>query len=425
MEQPRQIGKYSVIGVAGEGNMGTVYLGHDPFSDEHVALKVCPVTAGSGFKIARKLFFNEAKTAGGLEHPNILSIRDAGEHDGLPYIVMEYVDGADTLRSHVDPANLLPLPRVIELLYQCAKALDYAHRRGVIHRDIKPSNIMLTRDGTVKIGDFGIAHNALSDETQLMGVLGSPRYMSPEQIREEDLNHQTDLYSLGVIAYELVTGRPPFLARNISQLVRKIVEEEPPPVTTLRPEVPQALAAIIARAMAKRLEDRYEYGHEMAADLASLFGSLDHGRPMPGPEERFRIARELAFFNDFSDAELREVLDAAGWREARPGATIMAERAAGDAFYVLASGEASVQVNGVEVGVLTKGECLGEMAILTQGVRGASVLATEECLLLRIDYRLIERATMGCQLRFNQVFLRTLIERLARTNARLADALAG
>lgn len=423
MPEPQQIGKYHIIGVAGHGNMGTVYVGHDPFSDTHVAIKVCSVTADSGFKIARKLFFNEAHTAGGLDHPNILSVLDAGEQDGQPYIVMEYLDGGDTLRSHVTPDTRLPLPRVIEVLYQCAKALDYAHRRGVIHRDIKPSNIMLTREGSVKIGDFGIAQHALSDETQLMGMMGSPRYMSPEQVREEDLTHQSDLFSLGVVAYELVTGKPPFAGRTIAQLVRRIVNDEPAPLASLRPDAPDGLAAIIAKAMSKNLASRYEYAHEMAADLASLFGSMDHGTPAPSARERFESVRGLAFFNDFSDAELNEVLAAGTWRDVRAGTTVVAENEPGTAFYVLVNGEASAQLGGVEVGPLLKGECFGEMAVLTQQPRGASVVASEECTLLRIDGRQIERATMACQLRLNQVFLRTLLQRLARTNARLAKAL--
>jgi hypothetical protein len=423
MPAPQQIGKYHIVGVAGQGNMGTVYVGHDPFSDANVAIKVCSVTAGSGFKIARKLFFNEAHTAGGLDHPNILSVLDAGEQDGQPYIVMEYVDGGDTLRSHVTPETLLPLPRVIEVLYQCAKALDYAHRRGVIHRDIKPSNIMLTADGVVKIGDFGIAQHALSDETQLLGILGSPRYMSPEQVREEDLTHQSDLFSLGVVAYELVTGKPAFVGRSMAQLVRRIVNDEPAPVAGLRPQAPPGLAAIITKAMAKQLQSRYEYAHEMAADLASLVGSMDHSAPAPGAQEHFDALRPLAFFNEFSDSELGEVLAAGSWREVRPGATVIAENEPGTAFYLLVNGEASAQLDGVEVGLLLEGECFGEMAVLTQELRGASVVATEACTLLRIDGPQIERATMGCQLRLNQVFLRTLLRRLARTNARLAKAL--
>lgn len=423
MTTPVQIGKYTITGVAGRGNMAVVYIGHDPFTDQDVAIKVCPVTAGSGFKIARKLFFNEAHTAGSLEHPNILSVQDGGEHEGCPYIVMEYIDGADTLRSYICPSTLLPITRVVEILYQCAKALDYAHRRGVIHRDIKPSNIMLTRDGNVKIGDFGIAQYALSDQTQVMGMLGSPRYMSPEQIREEELTHQCDIFSLGVVAYELVTGAPPFVGKTIAQLVRRIVESEPTPVADLRPDVPAALPTLIARALAKNTSNRYEYAHEMAADLASLFGQLDHAHSPPSSEERFAQVRALAFFNEFSDAELQEVMQASTWRSAESGTTLLGEDTPASAFYILVSGAASVRVNNTEISRLFDGECFGEMAVISGKTRGASVIADDQCTLLRVDSRHIEHASSGCRLRFNEKFLQTLIERLSRSNERLAKLL--
>jgi len=282
MPRPRHVGKYTVVGVAGEGNMGTVYVGRDPSSDENVAIKIGPVTQGGDAKIARKLFFNEAHSAGSLDHPNILSILDAGEQDGMLYIVMEYVEGADTLRNHVSPENLLPLTRVIEILYQCSMALDHAHRGGVIHRDIKPSNIMLTRDGAVKIGDFGIAQHALSEETQVMGMLGSPRYMSPQQLDDDELNHQTDIYSLGVVAYELVTGQPPFVARTVAELARKVLHEEPASISAHRPDAPHGLARIVSKAMAKTCQARYQYADELAADLASLSGI----RAQPGANVR-------------------------------------------------------------------------------------------------------------------------------------------
>jgi len=174
-ETPRKLGKYTIIGVAGRGNMGVVYIAHDPYTDRKVAIKVCPLDADADShaqRVARKLFFNEAHTAGALDHPNILKIYDAGEDDGQPYIVMEHVDGGHTLQEHITPDTLLPVDRVVALVYQAAKGLDYAHRRGVIHRDIKPGNLMLASEQIVKIGDFGIAQYALSDATQVMGVLG-------------------------------------------------------------------------------------------------------------------------------------------------------------------------------------------------------------------------------------------------------------
>ena len=425
MKQAQQIGKYEILEVAGEGNMAVVYKGHDPFSDSDVAIKLCQATDDqSGGKLARKLFFNEAHTAGALDHPNILSILDAGEQDDQPYIVMEYVEGADTLRSYIQADTLLPITRVVEILYQCAKALDYAHRRGVIHRDIKPSNIMLTEDGQVKIGDFGIAEDALSDETQVMGMLGSPRYMSPEQVAESELNHQTDLYSLGVVAYELVTGSPPLLAKSIAQMVRKILEEDPVPVSDRRHDLPPKLVDIINKAMAKSISQRYEYGYEMAADLALLFGELDHGRGESAPVDHFKAARSLSFFNEFSDAEIKEVLEHSHWFSVTSDTTVIAENEAEDAFYIIASGEVGILYKGQQVAELGKGQCFGEIAVISHAQRTATVISREESLLIRINGRMLDRMSMGCQLRFNQVFLKTMITRLTESNERVAKGLS-
>lgn len=424
MQKITQLGKYEVLGVAGKGNMAVVYKAHDPFADRDVAIKLCQATADqSGGKIARKLFFNEAHTAGALDHPNILSVLDAGEQDNQPYIVMEYVEGADTLRSYIQPENLLPIPRVVEILYQCAKALDYAHRRGVIHRDIKPSNIMLTRDGQIKIGDFGIAEDALSDETQVMGMLGSPRYMSPEQVQEFDLNHQTDLYSLGVVAYELVTGSPPLLAKSIVQMVQKIIDDEPTPISEHRRDAPPKLVGVINKAMAKSIEQRYEYGYEMAADLAMLFGELDHGRTVSTPVDRFKTARGLAIFNEFSDAEIREILKHSRWFNVSPNTTVIDEKESEDAFYIIAAGTVSIGYKGQQVAELHQGQCFGEIAVINHAQRSASVTSLEESLLIRISGQMLERTSMSCQLRFNQVFLKTMIARLAFSNERIVNIL--
>ena len=162
--------------------MGVVYLAHDPFAERPVAIKLGSIpTSAEAARLSHRIFFNEARLAGLLKHPNILSVYDAGEEDGRPYIVMEYVDGSRTLKDHCQADSLLPLRRVVEIAFKCARALDYAHRAGVIHRDIKSSNILLTPSGDVKIADFGIARRLHSETTQVMGMVGSPRYMSPEQ----------------------------------------------------------------------------------------------------------------------------------------------------------------------------------------------------------------------------------------------------
>ncbi len=427
---PEKIGKYEVTALAGEGNMGVVYVAHDPFQDREVAVKVCRIpddTSSEIRKFARKMFYNEAHSAGVLKHPNILQIFDAGEEEGQPYIVMEYVEGGETLKSYTRKNNLLPIKSVVEIFYQCAKALDYAHRKGVIHRDIKPTNIMLTRNGEVKIADFGIAHNAAGESTQVMGMMGSPRYMSPEQVQEQEVTNKTDLYSLGIVAYELLTGKPPFLAKTIPQLVRKIIDDPAPSPREMRPELPPRLEEILDRVMQKKPERRHGSGQELAADLASVFGELDEIEPMGDTvkelthTKKFEIARELEFFNEFSDEELDETVRACSWQNYGAGELIVAEGAEDRAFFILAEGDVAVNIKEKEIATLSKGACFGEMGYLSKTRRTATIVAKDDVNVLKIDATLLDQTSVPCQLRFNQVLMRVLLERLAQTSDRLAQ----
>ena len=195
---PQSIGKYSILGIAGKGAQGVVYEGHDPFIDRKVAIKVWskkpkPDADEKEIHRMRRMFFNEAQTAGSLDHPQILRVYDAGEADGQLYIVMEFVDGSRNLRQHCDPRNLLPMEQVVAYIRDCALALEHAHANGVVHRDIKPANIMLNSAGEVKIVDFGIADRQRPDATKSRNHFGSPRYMSPEQARGDAFRTQSDL----------------------------------------------------------------------------------------------------------------------------------------------------------------------------------------------------------------------------------------
>ncbi len=419
----RHLGAYRILGHAGQGAMGVVYVAAAPGDGRRVAVKVCPIDAGAdarALKLARKLFFNEAHTASALSHPHILRVLDAGEHQGQPFIVMEYVEGGRTLKDHVQPETLLAPGDAARAVYQCACALDHAHGRGVIHRDVKPGNIMLTADGDAKIGDFGIAHYAFSDATQVMGMLGSPRYMSPEQAREEELTPATDLYSLGVVLYELLTGAPPFAARGIARLVMKILNEDPPPPTSHQPGLGAATDALLARALAKDPGARFASGRDFATAIAAVF---DDAAPAPGQhdaEGSFATARALRFFADFNDAELREVIDASAWLRCPDGTEVISEGRLEDTFYVIADGEVSVSRQGHELCRLGTGDCFGEMGYLAQRPRSAAITACGEVHLMRVAAARMEQASVHCRLRFDRVFLRTLIERLDHADTLLA-----
>jgi serine/threonine protein kinase len=427
MNIPEKLGKYEVIECVGRGSMGVVYAGHDPYADRKVAIKVCSISdenESQSSRLAKKLFFNEAHTTGSLDHPNILSVLDAGEDADRPYIVLEFLDGGDTLKRYIDKENLLSIERAVEILFQCAKALDYAHRRGVIHRDIKATNIMLTADGRVKICDFGIAQYSSGDQTQVMGLLGSPRYMSPEQAREEDVTAQTDIYSLGVVAYEMLTGKAPFAANGLSKLINQILHEDPTPVGDIRPEAPEQLEQIVAKAMAKDLDMRYQSGQEMAAELAGIFAHLEEPAEQPGDEDKFSTVRDLRFFNEFTDDEVNEVIGAAEWKQFQPLDSIVDEGTLEHSFFIIVSGDVAVVKNAKQISTLSKGDCFGEMSYVSKTQRSASIVAVSDVELLRIDAALMEQASTATQLRFNQIFLRTLIERLTSTSEELARYVA-
>ena len=217
---PDKIGKYAIINEVGRGSTGVVYLSHDPYYGRDVAIKVYAQDAGgddSRAKVSRKMFLSEAHMVGMLQHPNILPIYDAGEENGHCYIVTEHVHGARTLAAYCRPDNLLPVDDVVEIMFKCAKALHYSHSRGVIHRDIKPSNIMLTMDSDVRIIDFGIALVADSEISRIEGIAGSPSYMAPEQVQSGEITNRSDIYALGSVMYELLTGFRPFRAGNLTK----------------------------------------------------------------------------------------------------------------------------------------------------------------------------------------------------------------
>jgi serine/threonine protein kinase len=421
---PEKIGKYPVIGAAGSGNMGMVYIGYDPFHGRDVAIKVCrlsPEIDEETARVARKMFFNEAHMAGVLDHPNITRVLDAGEEHDEPYLVMEYVDGGKTLEFFCKPEQLLPLTTVAKVVFRCAKALDYAHRRGVIHRDIKPSNLMLTDDDNVKIGDFGVAQLPMNESTHVMGIMGSPLYMSPEQLRDEQLSGRTDLYSLGVVMFELLTGQQPFIAANFAQLMRKIINDAPPSLATLRPDLPESVVDIVNRALTKNPDDRYQSGSDFASDLVSAFPALAGDPVLQTDSDKLLMARKIALFNDFSDDELVEVLRVGAWEKYGPGGTIIKEGLDDYSFCILITGDVVVKKRGQDLTTLTAGDCFGEMGYLARSRRSASISALNDVCILRINETQMEQALDSVQARFNKVFLKTLVRRLEKTSDELTN----
>ncbi|MSR15045.1 MAG: cyclic nucleotide-binding domain-containing protein [Gammaproteobacteria bacterium] len=423
-ENPKKIGKYEVLDVLGRGAMGVVYRAHDPYVDRPVAIKLATQSdVESTQRVARRMFVNEARSAGRLDHPNVLKVYEAGEEDEQPYMVMEFIDGGDTLRNYCKSDKLLGIPVVMRIIRQSADALDYAHKHGVLHRDIKPANIMLTKDGVAKIGDFGIARRLGVDQTQIIGWFGSPLYMSPEQARDQDITSQSDLFSLGSVFYEMLIGAPPFAAKGLSGLIQKVVNEAPTPLTELRNDIPEQLWRIVKRMLEKDLSKRYKTGGEITADLDLLLNDSNTVPLVLSDEQKIARMTELGFFSGFTKNELKEVIKVALWQRYDVATTIFAEGTREHAFYVIADGAISISINGVRIDELETGECFGEMEYLVTGGRSATVVTNRETTVVKIERDFKEWASLPCQLRLSKVFQNVLIERLRSTTKELARSL--
>ncbi|MEW6690397.1 MAG: serine/threonine-protein kinase [Pseudomonadota bacterium] len=420
-----QIGKYPVVRYLGSGATSEVYLCHDPFAKRNVAVKLVSTELFNDperGKLYRKLFVTEASLAGKLQHPHICQIYDAVADESLHYIVMEYIDGG-TLEKFCAPERLLPIERIVEIVFKCTRALEFAHKMGITHRDIKPANILYTGETDVKITDFGAALIATGDSTQISAI-GSPAYMSPQQVKEHPLDHRTDIYSMGVVMYHLLTGRLPFQGSNNFSLIYQITSVEPQPPSSFRPEVPRSLDDIVRRAMAKDLEQRYAEWEEFSLDLANVF----RGEPVEAraqqfaDSDKFETLRALAFFEGFSDAELWEVARMSTWKSARAGEVLMKEGETGTFFCILAEGQVKVTKKAKLLNVLHAGESFGEMAYLQKSkpLRGADVTVMADAKIISVPTEKLDQASDACRHKFDRVFMALLVERLTMANIRLS-----
>jgi len=422
-----KVGKYEIIKEIGKGATSAVYQAYDPFQNRQVAIKVVfPEALGDKEHGRRykKLFVTEASLAGKLSHPHIVAIYDAAADEDGSYIVMEYVDGT-TLEQYTRADNLLPIQKIVEIAYKCARALEYASRQGVIHRDIKPANILLSGEADIKISDFGAALTMAAETTQVSGI-GSPAYMSPEQVKEQPLTYQTDIFSLGVVMFQLLTGRLPFKGANNYSMIYQIINVEPPRPIEVRPDIPPRVDAIVMRAVQKETTKRYQTWDEMAHDLATALGNEEKREQGFAESEKFDTLRKLEFFRLFSDVELWEVLRLATWHKEPRDTVLIQENDIGSSFFILVSGEVKVVKQERLLNVLKAGECFGEMAYLGKQKfqRSASIVALTDIAVIEIRAETLSKASDLCRHHFHGAFLELLVDRLAMANLRLSQLLA-
>ncbi len=269
------LGRYEIVGELGQGAMGVVYKATDPLIDRIVAIKTITLSLALDEREEYEgRFYQEAKAAGRLSHPNIVTIYDVGRSGDIAYIAMEFLQGRE-LRDILDDEKLLPVDQVLDIVAQVALGLAYAHEHDIIHRDVKPSNIMVLRDGHAKITDFGIARmSSAAVRTQTGMVLGSPKYMSPEQVMGKLTDRRSDIFSLGVMLYEMLTGTPPFLGENVNAIMYQTLNAIPQPPSSLNSAVPDMLNFIVAKALAKDIDDRYQNARDLANDLRACRGTV-------------------------------------------------------------------------------------------------------------------------------------------------------
>ncbi|MBW1711249.1 MAG: protein kinase [Deltaproteobacteria bacterium] len=402
----KAVGRYEIVRKLGQGGAGVVYLGQDPFIKRNVAIKLTQPASDN----IRKKFFIEAQSAGRLNHPNIVNIHDAGVHNDFFYITMEYIEGP-TLEGFCRKDNLLPLNKVVEIIGSACYALDYAHKNGVIHRDIKPSNIMLDKSGVTKITDFGTAQ--MTEQTAEMGIFGTPSYMAPEQIRDGEASSESDIFSLGCILYELLTGERAFGGDNFFSIMYKTIKEEPASVLSLRPDLPKAFDLIIKKALAKDINERYQacmdFAYHLRTAAKSLTQSVKKGKSL------IDYVHHVPFFKNFTRGQVKELIAASSIIKVRKGKVILAEgESDDDTFYIILSGKVRVTRGGTDLAVLGIGECFGEMAYIARQTRVANVVAETDCFLMKLSATLLNRASKSIQILFLKQLALTLVRRFSK-----------
>lgn len=414
--------RFEMKKVLGRGATGEVHLAFDTYAQRDVAIKISRLNLFedeiSG-KRNRKMWLNEARLAGKLNHPFIVQIYEAGSTDEFNYIVMEYMAGG-SLKQFTAPDKLLPVNRVIDILYKVCNALDFATKMGVLHRDIKPANVLLGADGDVKVSDFGAAFSIESDLTQV-DMIGTLPFVAPEHFRKALPSQQNDIYAVGVMAYQLLTGRYPFTAKNPADLIYQKLNEEALSLESWRSDIPQALRFAVHRAMHPDRELRYTSWRAFFDDLVAALPQIVIPEDSHSDSTRFNFMRKFEFFTEFSDAEIWETLNISRTLTMGTGKTIIEEGKVGNNLFIITSGQVVVTKNGKEINRMGLGNCFGEIGYLDdiKHLRSSSVTATSALELIEIEGKSLRLASDGLQSRFSKALLRLMVAQMRNADQKI------
>ena len=415
--------RYEVKHELGRGATAVVYLVTDLFASREAALKVANPdifkASGDGADAqaqVRKAWLNEVRMAGTLKHPYIVEVFDAAVGPDYAYLVMEFLQGG-TLEPFVKADNLKPLSEVLEIVFKCASALDYACRAGIVHRDIKPANLQYIGPGEAKVADFGSAYWSKEDATQVMDI-GSLAYMAPELFRQL-ITPQADIYALGIVLFQLLSGQRPFDAKDQASLMYRIIKGERKQLANYRPELPEELLKLVDRMLATRPEDRYPNWPAVISALSALMPRLQGKLEKPAQSEMYEALRGLDLLKPLNDAELWQLIRIARWYRVPAATKLVKEGAAARSCYLLLEGEAKVTQQGKLINLLMPGTLFGELAFAdaNPAPRTATVSAVTEVTIGKWPYDALRNASPELQNKMLQIFFRIAAERLRQANS--------
>jgi len=423
-DTPERLGKFEIKRRLGRGATSHVFQAFDPFRDVDVAIKILDPSVfeeAQADNMAKTGFMVEASLVGKLDHPHIARIYDVVAEPKSHYIVMEYVDGG-TLEKYCQPGSLMDVDSAVDVVFKCGKALEYVSQLGLVHRDIKPANILLAGDTDVKLTDFGAAQSRNVSSSHHIKV-GSPYFMSPEQIEEGAIDFRSDIYSLSVVLYQLLTGKRVFEASSMGGLLKMISSIPPDPPSRYVPGIPKRLDEVVMRALEKKPGDRHASWAKFLEELGATHEGGSGKVSIESATDRFQAVRGNKFFKPFPDPALWEVLEVAEFRKVTEGDVLIREGDLGDFFFILLSGRIRISRKGRLIDVLTPGACVGELSYVLEGKvpRSATCVAMEDGVILKVQDEWLRDASNVCRLLFERVFLKQLSHRLIEADIRITE----